>query len=80
MNHLLLSGCNDREVSYDAKIGGRFHGAMTYYALAAIKAANYKITYAELVRQTQRGLDTAGYPQHPQLEGQSASKQRQIFT
>jgi hypothetical protein len=80
MNHLLLSGCTDREYSYDAKIGGTFHGAMTYYALEAIQSANYEISYAELADHLQSKLEDAGYFQHPQLEGAEANKQCQIFS
>ena len=39
MKHVLLSGCRDIEVSYDAYMGGSYHGAMTYHALKAITDA-----------------------------------------
>jgi metacaspase-1 len=80
MSHLLLTGCNDREYSYDAKIGSSFHGAMTYHAIKAITDAGFKLTYAELARRLQPMLDAAGYWQHPQLEGKSAYKRRSLFT
>lgn len=80
MREVLLSGCTDKEYSYDAMIGGVYHGAMTYYALQAIRQANYQITYAQLHSQMTYLLDEAGYPQHPQLEGRSQNKKRQIFT
>ena len=80
MNHLLLSGCTDKEYSYDARIGSTYHGAMTYCAIQAIQAANYKLTYAQLADRLQTLLDDAGYPQHPQLEGKKQNKKRQLFT
>lgn len=80
MKEVLLSGCTDKEYSYDALIGGTYHGAMTYFALQAIKAANYKITYQQLQTRVNFLLDEGGYPQHPQLEGRSVNKKRQIFT
>ena len=80
MKEVLLSGCNDKEYSYDALIGGVYHGAMTCFAIQAIQAANYHITYAQLATRLQHLLDDAGYPQHPQVEGRSANKKRQIFT
>jgi hypothetical protein len=80
MNHLLLSGCTDHEYSYDAQIGGTYHGAMTYHAIKAITSARFKLTYAGLAKRLQPMLDKAGYYQHPQLEGKSATKQRQLFT
>jgi hypothetical protein len=36
MKEVLLSGCTANEYSYDALIGGTYHGAMTYHALEAI--------------------------------------------
>lgn len=80
MKELLLSGCGEREYSYDALIGGVYHGAMTYYALQAIRAASFRITYAELVGRVKSLLAEAGFDQHPQLEGKSQNKKRQVFT
>ncbi len=80
MKEILLSGCTDKEYSYDALIGGTYHGAMTYYALQAIRDANYQITYAQLVSRLNFLLDVGGYPQHPQLEGKRENKRRQLFT
>lgn len=80
MKELLLSGCTDKEYSYDALIGGVYHGAMSYYALEAIRTANYKLTFQQLVTRVNYLLDQGGYPQHPQLEGRNANKKRAIFT
>ncbi len=79
MNEVLLAGCTDVEYSYDAYFGGVYHGAMTYYALQVIRQSNYKLTYAQLHSRL-LSLITAGYPQHPQLEGKKENKRRQIFT
>ena len=80
MNEVLLSGCTDKEYSYDALIGGVYHGAMTYYAIQVIRAASYRLTYAQLHTRVNFLLAEAGYPQHPQLEGTLVNKRRQIFT
>jgi hypothetical protein len=80
MNHVLLSGCRDDEVSWDAKIEGTYNGAMSYHALKAIRDAGSNITYAELAERLQTMLDDAGYEQHPQLEGPDELKQRPVFT
>jgi len=80
MRHVLVAGCRDDEYSYDARIGGTFHGAMTYHAIKAIRAARYKITPTQLTRELNRMLPAAGYEQHPQVSGQAASKSRPIFT
>jgi metacaspase-1 len=78
--HLLLSGCRDDEYSFDARIAGKFHGAMTYHAIKAIKAARYRITPAALVKELNRKLPAAGYDQHPQLSGPAAARRRPLFT
>ena len=64
----------------DALIGGTYHGAMPYYAIQAIQAANYQITYAQLDGRLNFLLDDAGYPQHPQVEGKRQNQKRQIFS
>ena len=80
MKDLLLSGCTASEYSYDALIGGKYHGAMTYFAIQAIREANYAITYSQLRARLIYLLDEAGYPQHPQLEGAAANKKKRIFS
>jgi hypothetical protein len=80
MDHLLVAGCRDDEYSYDARIGDAYHGAMTFHAIKAITDAEYRITYRELADKLQTLLDAAGYPQHPQLEGESHDKHRQVFS
>jgi len=80
MRHVLVSGCRDDEYSYDARIGSNFHGAMTYHAIKAIRAARYKITPAQLAKELNRRLPDAGFDQHPQVSGQAAAKRRPIFS
>lgn len=80
MKDVLLSGCADNEYSYDALIDGAFHGAMTYFAIQAIRALNYDITYQQLYDQLSYTIDEAHYPQHPQLEGKNVNKKRRVFT
>jgi metacaspase-1 len=80
MKEVLLSGCTDREYSYDAHIDGVYHGAMTYYALRAIQEAQYQITYKQLHTRLNALLESTDYLQHPRLEGKRQNKNRQIFT
>jgi hypothetical protein len=53
------------------------HGALTCYALRAIKTARYDITWAQLHAQVLHLIDD--HPQHPQLEGRLEAKRRPIF-
>lgn len=80
MKEILLSGCTDSEYSYDALLDGTYHGAMTFFALQTIRAANYRLTYEQLARRVNGRLRRGGYNQHPQLEGADQNKARPIFT
>ena len=53
---------------------------MSYYALKAIKEANYQITFNQLHRRLVYLLDDEGYDQTPQLEGKTENKKKQIFS
>lgn len=77
MKEVLLTGCTDREYSYDAYFDGTYHGAMTYHALRAIREADYDLTYSQLHQRLQHLI--SDYPQHPQLEGAQENKRRKIF-
>ena len=80
MKELLLSGCTQREYSWDAEINGKPHGAMTWYAIQTIRDANYDLTWDQLHKQLRSQLEVAGFKQHPQLEGAPANKKKPIFT
>jgi hypothetical protein len=80
MRELLLAGCRHNESSWDAELEGKFNGAMSFYAMRVIEAANYRLTYEDLARRVKRRLTAAEFDQHPQLEGKDANKRRQIFT
>lgn len=79
MKDVLLSGCKSDEYSYDASIGGKYHGAMTYYAIEAIVESGYSLTYSQLHKLLTEKIKEAGYPQTPQLEGKKANKGRMVF-
>ncbi len=79
MKELLISACSDIEYSYEANIGNCHHGALTYFALEAIRNANYQISYAELIKYVRKKMTEFGFPQHPQLEGKAEYKNQQMF-
>jgi hypothetical protein len=78
MPELLVSGCSDREYSYDAEIDGRYNGAMTAMALKSIRQ-NPQATYAAFYASLRQLLPSQEYPQTPQLEGSDAHKGTQLF-
>jgi len=78
MLELLLTGCSDSELSYDAYINGRYNGAMSRYAIDAIRA-NRQATFDEFYALLQQALPSQDYPQTPQLEGSATNKSRALF-
>ena len=80
MKEVLVSGCRDNQYSYDARIDGTYHGAMSYFALQIIREADYELSYQDLWDELVERLQIAGYDQEPQLEGKSTNKRRQLFS
>lgn len=78
MLELLLTGCSDSELSYDAFINGRYNGAMSRYAIDAIRA-NREAKFEEFYTALRDALPSDDYPQTPQLEGSNANKSRLLF-
>ena len=78
MLELLLTGCSDSEYSYDAHINGRYNGAMSRYAIDAIRA-NPGATFEEFFTVLRQALPSQEYPQTPQLEGSEENKSRVLF-
>ena len=78
MLELLLTGCSDSEYSYDAYINGRYNGAMSRYAIDAIRA-NPEATFEEFFTVLRQALPSQEYPQTPQLEGSAENKSRVLF-
>ncbi|MDF1550031.1 MAG: caspase family protein [Bacteroidales bacterium] len=77
MLEILISGCSDKEYSYDAFINGRWNGAMTAFATSIIKPEQ---TYNEFYSKLREKLPSEEYPQTPQLEGSEANKNKLVFT
>ncbi len=78
MNHVLLTGCNALEYSFDAFIGGRFNGAMTFFATQLLRG-NPQQSWADLYKSLRQILPSTAYPQSPQLEGPENLKDQPVF-
>jgi hypothetical protein len=78
MNEILISGCLPTEYSYDAYLGGKSQGAMSYYAMNILRKQP-TITYENFYKKLQRALPSGRYPQTPQLEGSDENKKRIMF-
>lgn len=79
IGEVYLAGCRSDQFSYDARIGRRYHGAMTYHAIRLITEAGFRLTYEQLEDRLVPALATAGFDQTPQLEGTAAHRRRQVF-
>lgn len=79
MNHILMTGCAARELSYDAWINNRFNGAMSAHAIAIIRQ-NPDMTYDTFHQALRSHLPNHTYPQTPQLEGPAGMRSLPIFS
>jgi hypothetical protein len=78
MPEILVSGCSDREYSYDAEIDGRYNGAMSAMAIRVIRQ-NPGQTYREFHTRLRQLLPSSDFPQSPQLEGSDDHKDTLLF-
>lgn len=72
---LLLSGCQDNEYSYDAVINRRANGAMTAFAIQALKGLSEKATYNDWFIRLRSKLPCSDYPQTPRMIGSYLKQQ-----
>jgi hypothetical protein len=76
---VLLAGCRDTEVSYDAVFDGRPNGAFTFYALKALKDLEPDDTYAVWHKEIKDALPNINYPQHPTKTGTASALRWKVF-
>lgn len=72
-----ISGCSDREYSYDAVFNGRPNGAFTYFALQALRAGT--LTYKQLFQAIRNDLPSWEYPQSPRLNAERSAQNAVAF-
>lgn len=77
---VLISGCADREVSYDASFQGRPNGALTYFAINALSKLPVGVTYDAWYKAIRKRLPNPDYPQTPQLVCPVAAKSWRAVT
>jgi metacaspase-1 len=76
---LLMSGCQDIEYSYDARINNRPNGAFTYYALSELKKLPPTASFEAWHKAIRTQLPSGKYPQSPNFEGSKTMKKWGIF-
>lgn len=73
-NALLLAGCQDSELSYDAWFGDRANGAFSRAALDTLAALHESATYLDWYQAIRTRLPSREHPQTPNLLGTAAQK------
>jgi len=76
---LLVAGCQDTELSYDAWFSNRANGAFTFSALRALKKINGTGTYRQWYKAIRESLPSQQYPQTPNLFGTRTQKGWKVF-
>lgn len=76
---VLLSGCQDREVSWDTEFEGRANGAFTYFALRALERIPAGASYRDWYNEVRETLPNEVFPQTPNLLGTRSQKAWKIF-
>jgi hypothetical protein len=66
-NVIMISGCQDNQVSMDALIGNNWAGAMTSAFIDALERCKFNITFYHLLELMKKYLKRNGYKQLPQL-------------
>lgn len=77
---LLMGGCRDKQVSYDASFDGRANGAFSFVALEALKKLKASATYADWHKAIKQRLPSVDYPQTPTLYGSRSMKSWKVFS
>lgn len=76
-----IAGCEEQGYSYDGVFNGRPNGALTYYAIKALKELKWGATFNDLFRKIGgRGgyLPSEDYPQQPTRMGSTKNFARTI--
>lgn len=76
---VLLSGCQDHQLSYDAWFGDRPNGAFTRAALQALQGIGEDATYRDWHEEIRMYLPSSSYPQSPMLQGTRSQRRWKLF-
>lgn len=77
---LLMAGCQDKQVSFDAEFGGKANGAFSFAALQALKKLKASATYADWFNEISKKLPSEDYAQTPNLFGSASMKKWKVFS
>lgn len=77
---LLMAGCQDSQVSFDAEFAAKPNGAFSYVALETLKKLKASATYADWFKEIQKKLPSEDYAQTPNLFGATSMKKWKVFS
>lgn len=78
VHHILWAGCRSDQTSADAKIGGVYHGAFTYYYCKELRACKNKLARSEVLKKVVADLKKDRFSQVPQLECEATVRKSPI--
>lgn len=74
VEHTLWSACRSDQTSADAKIGGDWHGAFTYYFCQNINKSQNNLVRDKLLEKVREDLKKGLFTQIPQLDTTATRK------
>lgn len=77
---LLIAGCQDAQVSYDAYFQNRPNGAFSFAALKTLKDLKRSATYNDWFKEIKKLLPSQDYDQIPNLYGSASMKKWKAFS
>jgi hypothetical protein len=78
VHHILWAGCRADQTSADAKIGGTYHGAFTYYFCKEMRASKNKLARSAVLKKVRADLKKDRYTQIPQLESEATVRKSPV--
>jgi hypothetical protein len=78
VHHILWAGCRADQTSADAKIGGTYHGAFTYYFCKEMRASKNKLARSAVLKKVRADLKKGRYTQIPQLESEATVRKSPV--
>ena len=76
-HHILWAGCRANQTSADARIGGAYHGAFTYYFCKELRGCKNSLSRAALLKKIRADLK-GNFTQIPQLESSATTRNKKI--
>ena len=77
--HLIMSGCEDSELSKELNIQGKRHGAFTHYLCETLENAQYSLSYQNLLRKVKLQVRNLVNKQNPSLMSIKEAATNKIF-